>query len=616
MKWFIRCIIIFVLAIATGERSPLRAADLTSQFATDLSSTYIISPAGETTVRSDFTITNTTSTAFVTRYAIEIHSGNIQNVTVTYNDTVLPATVTSTEEKTTVGLEFPEKVVGKEKQHTFTLQYTHPEIAILSDQTAEINIPSLTYADQFSTYQINIQVPKYLGAVEISEPTPTNVTEDDQTLTLEYHDNAHHGVTALFGKKQTYTFNMSYLLSNPTGNRGIIQVVLPPDTLYQRVGFSQLAPRPEKIERDNDGNWIATYPLDSQQQQELLVEGKIDVFLHPRADVVSPGPTLEHIKGQQYWEKNHPSIQELRKKYTTPHEAFKAVVQILDYNYLRRASDPQRTGAAFAYEHPTNSLAHEYSDLFITLARANNIAARQVTGYALSNSQVLRPLSVSNVPLHVWAEFFNHETKNWQPVDPTWSDTIGYTEYFHHLDFNHITLATQGESSTKPIPPSFNNQQGVDQKNFTIQRSATVAEPTLDVAVSVSPNLTTFLGMGSKYDITITNNTGYAWYAVPVDIHTSSELQAHPSQKVIDAVLPYQSLTFPVTLTSSSIVDTQSGSLTIRIDSLESTHVVQARSFLDQIIADPLLLALSIGVPLGVFVTVITFFVLIKRKKK
>ena len=86
------------------------------------------------------------------------------------------------------------------------------------------------------------------------------------------------------------------------------------------------------------------------------------------------------------------------------------------YNHVTNNLDyciqDKEQGASYAAEQGEGDCS-EYSALFVAMCRANGIAARVVTGYAVVVSETL--------PKHAWAEVYLRKC-GWVPFDPTWGD--------------------------------------------------------------------------------------------------------------------------------------------------------------------------------------------------
>ncbi|MBY9005529.1 MAG: hypothetical protein KGD63_02120 [Candidatus Lokiarchaeota archaeon] len=116
-------------------------------------------------------------------------------------------------------------------------------------------------------------------------------------------------------------------------------------------------------------------------------------------------------------------------------------------------------GASWAYDNQRGDCS-EFSDLMITLLRIQNIPARKITGFVISNQPELRPykgqnwnfstnIGTNKIPFigHAWIEYYV-DNVGWIASDPTWHR---FTEnYFNRIDFQRFTLNI-GENFTVPL---------------------------------------------------------------------------------------------------------------------------------------------------------------------
>ena len=104
----------------------------------------------------------------------------------------------------------------------------------------------------------------------------------------------------------------------------------------------------------------------------------------------------------------------------------------------------QEMGASWAYNNSQGDCS-EYSSLMITLLRIQDIPARKVTGFLISNNPALRPQVgnswsfyvselASNMLGHAWVEYYVPNI-GWIVCDPTWG-----TNYFNRIDFLRFNL--------------------------------------------------------------------------------------------------------------------------------------------------------------------------------
>jgi hypothetical protein len=118
----------------------------------------------------------------------------------------------------------------------------------------------------------------------------------------------------------------------------------------------------------------------------------------------------------------------------------------------------QEMGALWAYNNLKGDCS-EYSSLMITLLRIQNIPARKVSGFLISNNPAIRPQvnktyefhvseSESNLLGHAWVEYYVPDI-GWIACDPTWNSV---TNYFNRIDFLRFT---RNVGANFFFPPSF-----------------------------------------------------------------------------------------------------------------------------------------------------------------
>jgi hypothetical protein len=190
----------------------------------------------------------------------------------------------------------------------------------------------------------------------------------------------------------------------------------------------------------------------------------------------------------------------------------------------------------------------EFTDLFIAIARAAGIPARESVGYAYTTNSRLRPLSLVADVLHAWPEYYDSEQKLWVPVDPTWANTTGGVNYFDKLDFNHIVFAHYGKSSDYPYPAGFYRKSGKTTKDVTVTfASSRYIQPTSKLATNISfPKLVT-AGIVARGTVSVENIIGAAVPSAAITIQSTPVDVA--ITKTETNIPPYGKLTYPVTMT-------------------------------------------------------------------
>ena len=470
-------------------------AHAASEFETSFSATYVVNLQGSTTVTQDITLTNKLSNIYASQYALTIGSTQIQNVTATTPARSLPTDITQTDNATTITVNFPEsdKVVGKDQTLSFTITYQNADIANKLGRVLEVNIPKLANSDTIDNYTVALLVPTVFDQPTLITPQPSHqtTTPTHRVLTFSKDQVGSRSISALFGAYQNFQFNLRYNLSNPGLSPALATIALPPDTAYQQVVYSALNPVPLTVTADADGNWLAQYQLKPQEAMEITASGNALLYLKPTIPVPPPPTDLgAYLQPQPFWPVDDPQILTLARKFTTPETIYNYTVTTLQYNYGRVNADFTRLGAIAALSNPNDALCTEFTDLFVTIARAAGIPAREVNGFAFTANPKLRPLSLQKDVLHAWPEYYDRERQVWVPVDPTWGNTTQGIDYFSRLDLNHFTFVIHGASSTKPYPAGAYKLADTAGKDVNIDFAATLPQQRSQLALEFNwPNL-------------------------------------------------------------------------------------------------------------------------------
>ncbi|HVZ66778.1 MAG TPA: transglutaminase-like domain-containing protein [Patescibacteria group bacterium] len=410
--------------------------------------TYNIQPDGNTRITQDISIKNKKEFVYTPSYTISIGFKNIGNIK-TYNaDGSIENVVKNNNDGATIEVNFPKRVVGAGNVNKFTVSFDTDEIAKRLGSIWEVNIPGLSSPDSFSSYTINVIVPPSFGLPNIIKPYKKFA--NGQSYSFNKNEIGEGGIFLLFGDAQYYTFNLSYHIANDKIIPVRTEIALPPMTDYQDVRIKSLDPKPIDVYQDKDGNWLAIYNLNPKERKDIQATVIVKVLSGPLINTSIPASGS--IQSEKYWEVNNPNIQKLSADLKTPQQIYNYVVNTLNYNFDKVGDKNIRLGAAGVLKRPDFAVCLEFTDLFVTLARAVGIRARAVEGFAYTENEKLRPLSLSNDVLHSWPEYYDENLKTWIMVDPTWGNTTHGMDYFNTMDFDHVAFVIKGDSSTYPVP--------------------------------------------------------------------------------------------------------------------------------------------------------------------
>jgi transglutaminase-like putative cysteine protease len=599
---------------------PPALADTNFQIA--LKTTYRVEEQGTTRVVHQFTIKNTQPLYAISQYGLKISSTAINQVIVNQNGKTIPAEVVTTDNQTSIGINFPEKIVGQDKTQVFTISYEDPNAAIISGKVLEVAVPRLHNFSEYTDYQVELITPASFGSP--SRVTPANYTTraSQQQVTTTFNKLNGESIVALFGKEQVFEMNLRYNLENPYNGPRLTQVAFPPDTAYQKIFFHSLEPKPKTIELDDDGNWIATYLLAPNAVTTVELQAQAHVTLEPNSTILYPQPTDKLLASREFWDTHDQQVKEIAENFSSARDVYDYVVSTLSYNYNRLDTNIARLGAVTALQSPDQALCQEFTDTFITLSRATGIPSRRITGYAHTENSVLRPLSFVEDVLHAWPEYYDETQQRWIPIDPTWDHTSGGINYFDQFDLNHIVFAINGVSSDKPYPAGSYKTADQLSKDVDITFGNQVTTATLDISLQPKPLqlFNSAVTLPVTNSILVTNNTGQAFYNVQFQINPNNQLNnqvvklASPDIITIDALLPFQQTSIPVKAQGNQPFNTSSAEIIVnyadQTQNLTINTYPQAWNFL----VGPELL-ITVGVCL-LIIAITTGCLLVFRRKK
>jgi hypothetical protein len=360
-------------------------------------------------------------------------------------------------------------------------------------------------------YQATVSVPRVFGPIAFAIPSPNSTQQKASTQEFIYTKDQllQSGISMSFGEKQVFAFKLNYYLENNNVTSQISEITLPPDNNYQQIVLEHIDPQPIDVVVDDDGNFVAKYKLAPKQKINITAQGYVEVFSKPYRKIYKT-LTLEqknqYTQPQRYWETDDGFIKDKANELKSPQKIYDFVSSYLTYSN-NRLNQPaiERKGAAAAIQAPTDSVCMEFTDLFIAIARAAKIPAREVEGYAYTQNARLRPLSLtlnSGDILHAWPEYWD-DNLGWVQVDPTWGATSGGLDYFSKLDFNHITFVQRGQSSTNPLPAgAFKDGSKASQKSVSVTFAQDLPAPTSSAQIQISTPQNIYSGI----PITLTAN--------------------------------------------------------------------------------------------------------------
>lgn len=381
---------------------------------------------------------------------------------------------------------------AQKAEHFITISYKLDDLFSEQGFVTEAILP-LIQPDESSKVNVELNLPPTFNeTLSISKPIPSQI---DGTR-IVWNDVQVRTIYTVFGTSQIYNTKLTYNLKNSTVFSRVERIVLPPDTLYQRMYINSLSTEPDKVFTDDDGNVIAEYSLEPRESMKIDLNATIEVFAKPQEEMREVVKSrFEHQKkylltAHPLWQidaftndKRLDVIKDVKGVYSF-------VVDELSYSFEKVEKGNKRIGAQEVLKRPSVAVCTEFTDLFIALSREKGIYAREIQGYGYSNKQNIRPLSLVTDILHAWPEFYEPAQNIWMQVDPTWEDTSGI-DYFTGLDVNHIAFVIHGKSPTSPLPVGF-YKTGISRDiDVSVATKRPENKPRLSVSADIPKSITT-----------------------------------------------------------------------------------------------------------------------------
>lgn len=372
----------------------------------------------------------------------------------------------------------------------FELTYQNFELAEKNGNVWNIYVPGVsenykkvvTTANGATTqtnYNISLELAQSLGEPNFVLPNAakTEIVNEKRLYVFRTDDLIERSVWIQIGKKQFYSFSITQPVNTPLGTSSKVfntwyELILPRESSSgnQQVYFNSISPEPDYVKIDGEGNVIARFTFSSDETSEIKVDGfivtgitdpvskkdvgnieSIDLSKQYAKDEDSVTTFEELIKPQLYWEVDAPEInqtaEDLLRESTNVYEIllndYIFVTNNVDYDNLKVELLNERKGALSTLQ-GGSSVCMEYSDLLITLLRAQGIPARAAFGYGFD------PRAESTEQEgHQWVEVYLPNV-GWIAVDPTWGDTS--RRNYIGGDVDHALWYVAGISVNNPSP--------------------------------------------------------------------------------------------------------------------------------------------------------------------
>lgn len=493
-----------------------------ASFTADYVITYDINEQGGTHVTFNISQKNNLSTVYATSYSLSLSQTNLKNISVKDGAGPINPQISQTENVTNINFDFGNKIVGKDNVNQFSIQFDSSDIANKQGSIWEINIPRLETNENTGSQQTILKVPSSFGQPAYIDPKPSRSAGNTFQFTSASMGNK--SISAVFGTTQYFKLQLTYNLDNPLTKSFTTQIAIPPDTAYQTVFLKNIEPPPLDIAIDPDGNWLASYNINPNSDLQITADLYINLSFNPKTFPLGD-PNL-YTRATKLWSYEDPDIAVKAVGLSTPKSVYDFVTNYLSYSYSRigEKGDQNRHGATWAITNPQKAICTDFTDLYVAIARKNNIPARENQGYAISSNDKLKPLSLNKDVLHAWPEYYDQTKKTWIQIDPTWGNTTGGVDYFNKLDLNHLVFAIHGIDSTQPLPAGSYKTTGGGSKDVFVQVTTPTPfpQPTFQISYNSADSKHLLLNLKNTSGV-----SGDASISIPPDSRVKEKISTY-----------------------------------------------------------------------------------------
>jgi len=225
---------------------------------------------------------------------------------------------------------------------------------------------------------------------------------------------------------------------------------------------------------------IGYFKVPSHEEIEIVVEGVASVVLLNNELVQNNITDLSqvdynefgnYLNSSQFWEVDATEVKVLAKELSDFHgpntldlvnATYSHIVDTIDYSQVKRFGINERQGALKTLL-GGSAVCMEYSDLFLTLSRAEGIPARAAFGYGY-DSRLVEEVQEA----HQWVQVWMPGIEEWVSIDVTWGESGGA---LIGGDLNHFYTHVAAKNPDTPAMVervSYGEESQLDVPNFDI----------------------------------------------------------------------------------------------------------------------------------------------------
>lgn len=424
---------------------------------------YYIDSADKVRVQETHTIENKSAKAWITEqnteyFFVSVTSGNGNALVESLNTVAIYANGNRLSYETDNQIDYAVlsvKLPGAIKPNgSMTLTITYDNFGLIEKKGALIDFyapgfqrnESTSTAERATSYSYDTYVNVVKSLPEVNfitpEPTESGITDVYNRYYFDYEILLNRYIWIQIGRIQYYKFGITEtIVATEQADTGytneyrlIVPRVIDEPQIYQNVMFTTIDPVPSYVETDPDGNLIFIFKVPTNFSGVISINGFAEVGRNDTPVSAETAGTIydpsiagmaSYVNAAPYWEVSSGQIQSKVRElvgtqknvYIISNDLYDFVISSIDYSKVKRFGLNERQGA-LATLNGGAAVCMEYSDLFLTLARAAGVPARAVFGYGYDSK-----IQNDQQEAHQWVEVYMPGLKKWVSIDVTWGES-------------------------------------------------------------------------------------------------------------------------------------------------------------------------------------------------
>ncbi len=383
--------------------------------------------------------------------------------------------------------------IGFNQNSEIFLTYNSFGLVIVTGAVRDVYIPGFPEDYTFETDKVSedvlttVYVPDRFGQINFTSPRQTiEQNGENKVIKIDKNNLVGNSVWIQIGTRQYFEFTIKQTVPKTNNFPFVINTFSMPllrninsGPIKQEVFFTEISPTPYAIKLDHDDNLIAYFKTSAAVAQDVFISGYATLEQDPNYSLNDAGTLSDvpseysrYIEPGDFWEVDNAKIRETALGLSDSEDineivqsTYEFVINQIDYSFVKKYGLNERKGA-LATLNGGAAVCMEYSDLFITLLRAQGVPARAAFGYGYGSADY--ESRSENRINHQWAEVYLPKQDTWINVDTTWG-------YFGNNiiggDLNHFYSHV---SSINPETPStselsyFGNLEAIPERDMEI----------------------------------------------------------------------------------------------------------------------------------------------------